>query len=124
MSQVSAEPEVTSEDRIATTKKVVVEAFASHGVVLSKDDPIVALGTVLELALLQGTQEHSTIFSRQMDDLVRRIAALNAEARSELGAEAARFVEAIRSEGEMELQARRTAQTEDAHIARFDTRRI
>jgi hypothetical protein len=116
MSQVSAAAEVKSEDRIATTKKVVVEAFASHGVVLSKDDPIVALGTVLELALLQGTQEHSTTFSRQMDDLVRRIAALNAEARSELGAEAARFVEAMRSEGEMELQARRTAQIHDAQL--------
>jgi hypothetical protein len=116
MRRVSAEREVESEERIATTKKVVVEAFASHGVVLSKDDPIVALGTVLELALVRGTQEHSATFSRQMDDLVRRIATLNAEARSELGAEAARFVEAIRSKGETELQTRRKAQADDAHM--------
>jgi hypothetical protein len=116
MWQVSTEGEVASEERIATTKKVVVEAFASHGVVLSKDDPIVALGTVLELALVRGTQEHSATFSRQMDDLVRRIATFNAEARSELGAEAARFVEAIRTEGETELQTRRKAQTDDAQM--------
>ena len=47
---------------------------------------------------------------------MRDIAALNAEARSELGTEAARFVEAIRSEGETELDARRKAQTEDARL--------
>jgi hypothetical protein len=116
MSQVSAEREVKSEERIAATKRVVVEAFASHGVVLSKDDPIVALGTVLELALVRGTHEQSLAFGRQMDDLLKRIAALNAAARSELGFEAARFVEAIRSEGETELEARRKAQIQDAHL--------
>ena len=85
MSQVSTEHEMASEERIAATKKVVVEAFASHGVVLSKDDPIVALGTVLELALVRGTQEHSATFSRQMDDLVKDIAALNAESSVRIG---------------------------------------
>ena len=107
MSQVSAEHEMKSEERIAATQKVVLEAFASHGVVLSKDDPIVALGTVLEIALVRGTQEHSATFSLQMADLVKDIAALHAESRSELGNEAARFVEAIRSERETELDARR-----------------
>ena len=41
------------------------------------------------------------------------------KARSELGAEAARFVEAIRSERETELQTRRKAQTEDAQMITF-----
>ena len=116
MSQVSAEHEMKSEERIAATKKVVLEAFASHGVVLSKDDPIVALGTVLEIALVRGTQEHSATFSLQMADLVKDIAALHAESRSELGNEAARFVEAIRSERETELDARQKAQIEDARL--------
>jgi hypothetical protein len=35
---------------------VVIEAFARHRVVLSEDDPIVALGTVLEIAIDRGSE--------------------------------------------------------------------
>ncbi len=41
---------------MSTSKDVVVEAFARHRVVLAEDDPIITLGTILELAIDRGSE--------------------------------------------------------------------
>jgi hypothetical protein len=41
-------------------RDVVIEAFARHRVVLSEDDPIVALGTVIEIAIDRGSEIQAT----------------------------------------------------------------
>ena len=50
--------------------EVIVEAFARRGVVLDKDDPILALGTVVELGIKRGSKGQAELIEGANRNLV------------------------------------------------------
>jgi hypothetical protein len=50
--------------------EVIVEAFARKGVVLAQDDPILALGTVVELGIKRGSQAQAELIGGANKELI------------------------------------------------------
>lgn len=85
----------SSNPRTIDPHDIIVEAFRQHGVALSPNDPMLALGTVLEFSLQRAVQEASVHFEQMHDkrgkqleakeqDAIQRLEKLVASFRKEL----------------------------------------
>ena len=59
------------------SRDVVVEAFARHRVVLAEDDPIITLGTILELAIDRGSELQAERIETANKDLLGLLTDVN-----------------------------------------------
>ena len=66
------------------TQEIIVEAFRQHGVVIKADDPLLALGTVLEFSIRRSVEQATKQFELAHQEHVKRLTAKELETQQRL----------------------------------------